>query len=48
MNTAAAKTLVWTCALVVGAGLVIHVAWFLKNRPTILAPGNDSTWVRSL
>jgi hypothetical protein len=31
MNTAAAKTLVWTAAAVFGAGLVAHVAWFLTN-----------------
>jgi hypothetical protein len=38
MNTAAAKTLVWTAATVVGAGLVAHVAWFLAHRAEFQAP----------
>jgi hypothetical protein len=38
MNTAAAKTLVWTAATVVGAGLVAHVAWFLAHRGEFQAP----------
>lgn len=38
MNTAAAKTLVLTVAVAVGAGLVAHVAWFLAHRAEVQAP----------
>jgi len=38
MNTAAAKTLVWTVALALGGGLVAHVAWFLAHRAEFQTP----------
>lgn len=43
MNTAAAKTLVWTAATVIGAGLVAHVAWFLANRIQFQTPVQRET-----
>jgi len=38
MNTAAAKTVVWTFAAAAGVGLVAHVAWFLANRAEFQSP----------
>ncbi len=48
MNTAAAKTLVWTAAAVLGAGLVAHVAWFLAHRVEFQAQVSRETMEQRL
>ncbi len=48
MNTAAAKTLVWTAAAVLGAGLVAHVAWFLAHRVEFQAQVSADTMEQRL
>lgn len=48
MNTAAAKTTVWTIATVVGVGLVAHVAWFLSRRAEFQTPVSRETMEKHL
>lgn len=48
MNTAAAKSVVWAAALVVGAGLVAHVAWFMSKRVEFQTPVGRDTMERKL